>query len=63
MSEDDAQFGPDARERIEAALKAAPADWGVIQLRFDTRHFEPAGGRPGAIQIRRLPARLPRRLI
>jgi glycosyl transferase, family 25 len=41
VSEDDAQFGPDARQRIEAALKAAPADWGVIQLRFDTRHFEP----------------------
>jgi len=41
VSEDDAQFGPDARQRIEAALQAAPADWGVIQLRFDTRHFEP----------------------
>ncbi len=41
VSEDDAQFGPDARERIEAALKAAPADWSVIQLRFDCRHFEP----------------------
>ena len=43
VSEDDAQFGPDARQRIESALKAAPADWGVIQLRFDCRHFEPAG--------------------
>ncbi|MET0536115.1 MAG: glycosyltransferase family 25 protein, partial [Steroidobacter sp.] len=43
VSEDDAQFGPDARQRIEAALQAAPADWGVIQLRFDCRNFEPAG--------------------
>ncbi|MFC4313303.1 glycosyltransferase family 25 protein [Steroidobacter flavus] len=42
VSEDDAQFAPDARDRIDAAIKAAPADWGVIQLRFDTRHFEPA---------------------
>lgn len=43
VSEDDAQFAPDARERIEAALKAAPPDWAIIQLRFDCRHFEPAG--------------------
>lgn len=45
VSEDDAQFGSDARGRIAAALSAAPADWGVIQLRFDTRHFDaPANG-------------------
>jgi GR25 family glycosyltransferase involved in LPS biosynthesis len=42
VSEDDAQFAPDARQRIEAAVQAAPADWGVIQLRFDCRNFEPA---------------------
>jgi glycosyl transferase family 25 len=42
VSEDDAQFAPDARERIDAALKVAPSDWDIIQLRFDCRHFEPA---------------------
>lgn len=50
VMEDDAQFAPDARERIEAALRAAPPDWGVIQLRFDCRDFEPAG--PGLVRFR-----------
>jgi glycosyl transferase, family 25 len=50
VSEDDAQFGPDARQRIDAALQAAPADWGIIQLRFDCRHFEPAG--PGLVRFK-----------
>src|SRR5687767_2730939 len=30
VSQDDAQYGPDARQRIDAAVQAAPADWGVI---------------------------------
>lgn len=40
--EDDAQFTSDARQRIEAALQAAPANWDIIQLRFDCRNFEDA---------------------
>jgi len=39
--EDDSQFVPDARQRIEALLKDAPADWSVIQLRYDCRNYEP----------------------
>lgn len=50
VSEDDAQFAPDARQRIEEVLKTAPADWGVIQLRFDCRHFEPAV--PGLVRFK-----------
>lgn len=51
VSEDDAQFVPDARHRIEAALKAAPADWGIIQLRFDCRNYEDAGV-PGLVRFK-----------
>jgi glycosyl transferase family 25 len=39
--EDDSQFVPDARQKLEALIKSAPADWAIIQLRFDTRNFEP----------------------
>lgn len=38
--EDDAQFAPDARQRLEALLKAAPPDWAIIQLKFDSRNFD-----------------------
>ena len=48
--EDDAQFTADARERIQAALDAAPSDWGVIQLRFDCRDFEASV--PGLVRFR-----------
>jgi glycosyl transferase, family 25 len=38
--EDDAQFSPDARTRIDQLLQEAPRDWGVIQLRFDSSEYE-----------------------
>jgi glycosyl transferase family 25 len=49
--EDDSQFVPDARQRIEAFLKDAPADWSIIQLRFDCRNFEPTDV-PGLVRFR-----------
>jgi glycosyl transferase family 25 len=49
--EDDSQFVPDARQRIEAALKNAPADWSIIQLRFDCRDFE-ATAAPDVVRFR-----------
>lgn len=38
--EDDAQFSADARMRIDQLLREAPPDWGIVQLRFDSREFE-----------------------
>jgi glycosyl transferase family 25 len=40
VSEDDAQFSPDARARIQRIIETAPPDWELIQLRFDCRDFD-----------------------
>lgn len=40
VSEDDAKFPADALAQLEALLAAAPADWELLQLRYDARRHE-----------------------